>query len=136
MMKCMNCGKGKMTERTAAVTGDVRGEKYTVEVEGQVCPKCGFVVFNEVQADAYTIASADAYRKAHSLLTTAEMKAARRRLGLSQKQFADRLRVGIASVKRWEAGAIQDESSDKLIRLCTDPKEARANLREIERLTA
>lgn len=53
---------------------------------------------------------------------------------MSQKDFADRLKVGIASVKRWELGAIQDESSDRLIRLSTDVDEARLNLRELEAL--
>lgn len=135
-MKCFRCAKGNMVTRVTEIQSNVRGESFTVQAEALVCPRCGDVTLTEEQSLSYSVISADAYRKAHSLLTTAEMKAARRRLGLSQKQFADRLRVGIASVKRWEAGAIQDESSDKLIRLCTDPKEARANLREIERLTA
>lgn len=135
-MKCGNCGKGRMVTRQTSVESTMRGESYTITVTGEVCNKCGFVVFTEQQADLYTLASADAYRKAHGLLTNAELKAARRRLGMTQQQFADRLRVGIASVKRWELGAIQDESSDQLIRLSTDLQAAQDNLRQIKQLTA
>jgi transcriptional regulator with XRE-family HTH domain len=71
---------------------------------------------------------------AHGLLTTSEIKAARKRLRLTQQQFADRLKAGIASVKRWELGAIQDESSDLLIRLSTDLGAARRNVRELNAL--
>lgn len=133
-MKCFSCGKGPMKIQTASVEAVVRGEKYMVEVEAEVCNQCGEALFDDAQADAYTIAGSDAYRRAHGLLTTAEIKAARNRLGLTQQQLAERLKVGIASVKRWELGAIQDESSDRLIRLCTDSGAARQNLREIEAL--
>ncbi len=133
-MKCFSCGKGAMKVQTASIETVVRGEKYMVEVEAEVCNRCGEVLFDDAQADAYTIAGSGAYRRAHGLLTTTEIKAARSRLGLTQEQFAERLKVGIASVKRWELGAIQDESSDRLIRLCTDVDEARLNLRELEAL--
>ncbi len=133
-MKCFSCGKGTMKVQTADIEAHVRGEIYTVRVEAEVCSRCGEVLLDDKQADAYTIAGSDAYRIAHGLLTTSHIKAARERLGLSQVAFAERLRVGAASVKRWEAGAIQDESSDRLIRLCTDAAEARRNLRELKSL--
>lgn len=134
-MKCFSCGKGAMKIQTASVEAVVRGERYMVEVEAEVCNRCGEALFDDAQADAYTIAGSDAYRRAHGLLTTAEIKAARIRLRLTQQQLAERLKVGVASVKRWELGAIQDESSDQLMRLSTDVGVARQNLRELEALT-
>jgi putative zinc finger/helix-turn-helix YgiT family protein len=131
-MKCFVCGTGTLRVQPAAVDANVRGESFRVEVVAEVCDHCGEVVMDDAQADAYSIASADAYRRAHGLLTTHELKAARKRLGLSQRAFAARLGVGVNSVKRWEGGAIQDESSDRLIRLCTDVEAARTNLRELE----
>ncbi|MCL4796906.1 MAG: type II toxin-antitoxin system MqsA family antitoxin [Bryobacteraceae bacterium] len=131
-MKCFVCGIGTMRVQSAIVEANVRGESFRVQVEAEVCDHCGETVLTDAQADAYSIASADAYRRAHGLLTTDEFKAARKRLGLSQRAFACRLGVGVNSVKRWEAGAIQDESSDRLIRLCTDVEAARTNLRELE----
>jgi hypothetical protein len=36
---------------------------------------------------------------------------------MTQRQFAEFLRVGEASVKRWETWLVQDASSDELIRV-------------------
>jgi len=114
------------------VSGEVRGEPFTVETEAMVCDRCGFQVLTEEQSAAYTAAISDAYRRKHGLLTSEELREARKRLGLSQVQFAKYLKVGVASVKRWEAGLIQDEALDELIRLKTDLESARQNARSLE----
>jgi len=111
--------------KVADVSGEVRAEKFTIRTEVMVCPKCNFQVLTDEQSAAYTIAIADAYRAAHGLLTTRELKDARKRMHMSQRAFAKFLKVGEASVKRWEAGLIQDEANDQLIRLRTDLETAR-----------
>ncbi len=58
---------------------------------------------------------ADAYLRNHGLLTSEEIKDRRRRLGMSQQQFAQHLDVGVASIKRWEMGKIQEPHSNDLI---------------------
>lgn len=72
------------------------------------------------------------FNRKHGLLTSEDLKQARKRLGFSQAQFASCLRAVITSVERWEAGLIQDQALDELIRLKTDPEYARRNVREIE----
>src|SRR5437870_3442562 len=62
------------------------------------------------------------------LLTTKELKDVRQRLGMSLRDFAKYLRVGEASPKRWEAGLVQDEAMDELIRVKTDLPTARKNV--------
>jgi hypothetical protein len=52
---------------------------------------------------------------------------------MTQQGFSDYLGTGVASVKRWEAGQIQDRAMDQLIRLKTDPEAARENLKTVER---
>lgn len=131
-MICFNCESGEPIEKISAVSGTVRGESYTVFVPAMACPQCGEIVLDARQGAAYSLAITDAYRRAHHLLTSTEIKAARERLGLTQQQFADHVGVGVASIRRWEAGALQDESSDKLIRLCSDLLFARANVSRIE----
>jgi hypothetical protein len=42
---------------------------------------------------------------------------------MSQQEFANFLGVGVASVKRWELGKIQDKLHDDLIRQKTAPKD-------------
>jgi DNA-binding transcriptional regulator YiaG len=71
---------------------------------------------------------ADAYRTKHKLLTSDEIVASRKTLGMTQRQFADYLSVGEASIKRWELGQIQDPAMDKLIRLKTEVATAEENL--------
>ncbi len=96
-----------------------------------MCNRCGFQVLTDEQSDAYTVTSADAYREKHGLLTSRELKEIRSRLGMSQRSFAKFLRVGVASVKRWEAGLVQDEAMDELIKVKSDLPTARANVRQL-----
>ncbi len=51
---------------------------------------------------------------------------------MSQSKFADYLGVGVASVKRWEMGKIQEHAMDELVRLKTEPEAARRNLKTVE----
>jgi hypothetical protein len=50
---------------------------------------------------------------------------------MTQSEFASYLGPGVASVRRWELGQIQDKAMDMLIRLKTYPAEARQNLRTV-----
>ena len=123
-MKCLQCGKGRLVGKSTEISGNV---------EADVCGKCGFQVLSNGQSSAYGIVIAEAYRERHGLLTSKELKTIRKRLSMSQRDFAAFLGVGIASVKRWEAVLIQDEAMDKLIRLRTDPQTARTNVEQLER---
>ena len=71
-MTCFQCGKGKMTSQLAEMVANVRGEQITITTTAMVCSRCGFQALTEEQADAYTSASADAYRRKHGLLTSQE----------------------------------------------------------------
>ncbi len=57
---------------------------------------------------------ADAYRRDRKLCTSDEIRSIRGKL--TQQRFADALHVGVASVKRWELGLVQDRGNDRLIR--------------------
>jgi transcriptional regulator with XRE-family HTH domain len=74
---------------------------------------------------------ADAYRHHHGLLTSSEIKSLRTGLGWSQVELATRTGIGIASIKRWELGKIQDEAMDKLLRLYLDPIHAKEHAKEM-----
>jgi len=131
-MKCFQCEKGKMVSKLADMIAHVRGEEVPVRTEAMVCSRCGFRVLSDEQSAVYTIASADAYREKHNLLTTKELKEIRGRLGMSFRAFAKYLKVGEASPKRWEAGLVQDEAMDQLIRVKADLPAARENVRRLE----
>ena len=131
-MKCFQCANGKMMPSVADMTARVRGEETPVRTEAMVCNRCGFHVMTDAQSDAYTIASADAYRTKHWLLTTKELKQIRVHLRMSFRSFAKYLKVSEASPKRWEAGLVQDQAMDELIRLKSDPVTARENVTQLE----
>ena len=130
-MNCKKCGKSNLEKRTAAVPGQLRGERFAVTMPALVCPKCRYVTVDGADLAEYMRRVADAYRSKHGLLTSEEIRSRRLRLDMSQAKFADYLGVGVASLKRWEMGKVQDGSSDKLIRLRSDEDEASRNLDRI-----
>jgi len=102
----------------------VRGESFTVHSSVTRCEHCGFEILSDEQLDELTKKAADAYRAKHGLLTSAEIIGRRKTANMSQRKFAEFIGVGEASVKRWEKAAIQDQSSDSLIREKTSDKDA------------
>lgn len=131
-MRCFQCGRGTMAARDAEVRGEVRGEAVVVRTEAMVCSRCGFQSLTDQQSEEYVARSADAYRESKGLLTGRELRALRDRLGMNQVAFAHYLKVGVASIKRWELGLIQDHAMDELIRLRTDERCARRNVEELQ----
>jgi len=85
-----------------------------------VCRDCDFQFLGVGQLDEMRRRTADAYRKKHNLLTSIEIVSRRKALGETQEEFAKRLNVGVASVKRWETWLVQDKRSDELIREKTE----------------
>ena len=115
-MKCPNghenVAKKKMSKRLT-----FRGEEIVIPIEAFVCPTCSVEFGNVDQMAEAQKAIAEAYRKKAGLLTGREIVARRNRLGLTQEDLAKRMNVGIASIKRWETGAIQSKSMDRALRL-------------------
>lgn len=132
-MICLKCDtEAFVLHPEAEVEQEYRGETFHVTTPVVVCSKCGWQTLAEGQMDELGRRTADAYRKKHGLLTSSQIKALRLALGMSQRAFAEFLRVGEASVKRWENWQVQDASSDELIRVkCVMAKkgEALARLR-------
>ncbi len=133
-MKCIDCGKGKVEKRRVKVPHEIRGVRLEVEDTVNVCSHCGSISIPLAHADEHGRLVDEAYRRLAGILTVEEIKAARHRLRMSQRQFAEYLGVGEASVKRWETGVLPDKSSSDLIRLKTDPEAALANYRQVEQL--
>ena len=131
---CFECGNASLAINSAPFAGQRNGEPFTVEVPGLVCPACGFATLDSAQSEIFTRAISDAYRKAHGLLTGNEMRTIRAKANMSQQEFADYLGVGVASIKRWELGQIQDKAMDELMRLKSIPAFARRNADEVSQL--
>jgi putative zinc finger/helix-turn-helix YgiT family protein len=94
-----------------------RGKKIAVPIEQYTCRDCGTEAGTLNQASAIQKKIADGYRKSVDLMTGEKIVAKRNKLGLTQEELAKRMHVGIASIKRWEGGAIQTQSMDRALRI-------------------
>ncbi len=101
---------------TLKVSQEFRGETFCVDSPGLRCAHCGWETTDLNQLDALRVAVADAYREKHDLLTSQQIRNIRETLKLSQRKFAELLRVGEASIPRWESWKVQEEVYDKHIR--------------------
>lgn len=126
-MKCFDCSEGRLKRTVAKVPHEIRGLQFEVEDEVLVCSHCGAISVPWDRVDEHGRRVDATYRRLAGILTADQIREARHRLRMSQREFADYLGVGEASVKRWEAGVLPDKSSSDLIRLKTDPDEARRN---------
>lgn len=130
-MLCLKCDNEKFKEKQVKLEQEFKGESFFVVVSAMVCTKCGFEQLTDEQANGLRKATADEYRKRHSLLEADEIKGFRETMKMSQAQFADYLGVGVASIKRWETYFVQEKSQDDLIRIKCDPFFAEKNALEV-----
>jgi putative zinc finger/helix-turn-helix YgiT family protein len=106
---------------------EIKDEAVEVILPAFVCEGCEEPLMNAEQMNQLRKAAADAYRQKHNLLTSTEIVGMRERLGMSQSEFARYLKVGEASIKRWETYFVQDEGQDDHIRLKSDEAAAEFN---------
>ncbi len=117
-MICIQCENEQFTEKPdAVIEQEFKGEVVKVKMVASACTKCGWTTVTLAQADELRRRTADAYRQKHGLLTSEQIKALRKLLNKSQREFAAFLGVGEASVKRWETWLVQEKGSDQLMRM-------------------
>lgn len=130
-MKCLNCDCEKFESRNVRFTPEVKGEEVEVIVPSFVCKQCQMPLMNNEQMNVLRKTAADKYRTQHNLLTSEEIIKYRASLGMSQSAFANYLKVGEASIKRWETYYVQDVVQDDHIRLKCDEAYAEFNALEV-----
>ena len=123
---CPECDEERLPRlETRRETLSVRGEAQCVTAEVLVCPVCGQDLADQ-ERDGRTLVSAyNAYRQRHGLLRPVEIRELRERYHLSQRSMAKLLGLGLATIQRYESGALQDDAHDMLLRCFADPKNAR-----------
>jgi len=100
-----------------ATTIEHDGRAYRVEIPTLKVPQCGHCQAISIDDEADQEISA-AFRREARLLAPMEIRQGREKLGLTQKQFANLLGVGEATVSRWEIGAqIQQRAMDRFLRV-------------------
>lgn len=130
-MKCLHCENDRFETKTMRFTPEVKGEEVEVVVASTVCTKCHAPLMNAEEMNVLRRKAADQYRKKHHLLTSEEIIRFRVALGMSQTAFANYLKVGEASVKRWETYYVQESVQDDHIRLKCDEAYAELNALQV-----
>lgn len=129
MQSCPFCGNNKSIEvKTIIKEMEIRGEVIHIEREYGLCLDCGdaFEELNE-EYDPYDKAYRE-YRRRKGWVQPEEIRAFREELGLTQKQLSDLLGIGIATLNRYENGALQSEANNQLIALCIEDRHALLHL--------
>ena len=118
---CPACGT-TMRETRGRMSLPVNGDEISVpSVPHLKCPNCGEIVLRFHDARRLHEDAAAIYRKKHGLLSAAEIRALRERLGFKQGDLAHLLRLGANTVSRWESGRnVQTAAMDMLLRLLRD----------------
>jgi len=99
----------------------IRKETYNVPFTYLKCINCNDEVLSPKHSQDPLVLAYDLYREKHGLLKPDEIKKCRETMGLTQAEFARLLGLGLATMSRYENGALQDMSHDSLIRLALEP---------------
>jgi HTH-type transcriptional regulator / antitoxin MqsA len=122
---CPECGGCIVRARH---TFDVHIGRRTVAVEGEYARctgACAEFHFAAGEMDAVLSRASEVVRANEGLLSPADIKALRKRIGLTQPQLEHLLGAGLKTVTRWEKGTvIQNGAADTLLRLLRDVPEA------------
>lgn len=123
---CGVCGGAAwLTREVRPVT--VAGRTAEVEDEFYRCSNCGEELYLPGMMDVVLRRATARIREQDGLLTPDEVRAVRRRHGLTQPEFERLLGVGMNTVVRWERGTVpQNAAADSLLRLIAQfPENAR-----------
>lgn len=126
-MKCLNCDGSTFVEKNINIKTKYSDESLEVVVPAQVCKHCGESLMDSRQMNILRQAAADKYREIHGLLTSKKISELRKKMDMSQRQFAEYLGVGEASIKRWETYYAQEVAMDEHIKLKCDKQFAEEN---------
>ena len=113
-------------ERRAVPIGNRRVE---IDDEYLKCPECDEEFYTSDLAERRQRLAVERARTEDNLLTPAQIKSVRERLGLSQRLFEEILGVGEKTCVRWEQGRVcQNVATDRLMRLVAADRENVARL--------
>jgi putative zinc finger/helix-turn-helix YgiT family protein len=124
LMSCPECGCHTLEDRFDEETFEYGGREkpftVTARIPSKRCTECGFRFYDGAAQDARHAAAC----RQLGVMTPAEIRQLREeKYGLTQEEFAELTKLGVASIGRWERGVgIQNEAYDALLYLLTFPK--------------
>ena len=120
---CEQCDKivkdyiTKTIKKTITVGDGADAITFETDYIEAYCPICGEQVWPWFVGKQNDKLIYDTYKRLAGLLTSEDIKAIRKKRGLSQVQLARLIHCGEKNIARYENGAVQDNVFDLLIRL-------------------
>jgi HTH-type transcriptional regulator/antitoxin MqsA len=130
-MRCAQCGKPGLTFRRRPHVFEYKGATLKIDDYGIfVCPTCGEEYLDHVLIRETEPQIRNWQRQVDGLLTTDEIKAVRKKIGVSQAEFSRVLGGGPKSFAKYETGVVnQSAAMNQLLRLIRDVPGVWENLR-------
>jgi len=100
---------------------EVRGETIQIPVEYFRCLTCGDEFDDPGSKDDPLDKAYREYRRRRGMVQPEEVRELRKRHGLTQHELARILGWGLATLSRYENGALQSEAHDKTLRFAMEP---------------
>lgn len=118
---CPNCGKENGLSLIRETEDfNVRGEVIPVDVEYYRCSECGEEMVQLRTDDDPLDEAYREYRRRKGMVQPEQIREFRQNLGLTQKELSDLLGIGVASLSRYENGALQEPAHDQVLKFGMD----------------
>jgi len=119
---CPNCEKITDIEHMKVMEEiEVKGELVNVPAEFFKCLFCGEEFDDPKSKKDPLIEAYREYRRRYNLLQPEDIRALRKRYGLTQKELAKLLGFGDVTISRYENGSLQDDSHNELLQMIENP---------------
>lgn len=126
---CPICGEGSLTPHVERITAEHRGVSREIESHYSVCDHCGSEQAGPRELRANKRAMIAFKKEVDGLLTGAQVRALRERLGISQTEAARIFGGGPVAFSKYESDDVsQSDAMDRLLRLADELPEAFAIL--------
>ena len=114
---CPGCHKSEcLAEKAVAMTQLINGEEITCDAPKWVCSECEAAFMSPTQATQAVKIAVACYQVKHDLLTAEAIKKLRKKRDWSVEELAGKSHLGVATIKRIEAGVhVQNQSSNQLL---------------------
>jgi HTH-type transcriptional regulator/antitoxin MqsA len=115
---CPICGEGHLEHRVEKNSVEYRGQTALLDSQYSVCDQCGSEQASPIQTRNNKRAMMAFKKRVDGLLTGAELKALRQRMGINQVEAALIFGGGPVAFSKYESDdVIQSEAMDKLLKV-------------------
>lgn len=119
---CPNCEKvTECSQHEVQEMYTIKGEEISVNVNFFTCKECNEKFEKSDEGEDYLQLAYNKYRQMHDMIQPEDIANFRKSYNLTQKELSGLLGWGGATLSRYENGALQDTTHDKILKLVIKP---------------